>query len=391
MPTLLNGQHLGLSDREKKQYSLSKAILGAADGSPHAIGGIEGEAHAALYERLTPAQKARSRGVLVPAGDLSWGFGDRQASNRSSSFLNTGTFSEGGALVATDHLGDQFIESLRNRSRVLSMPGVVMLPGRQGNLAIPKMGRDTEVFWVSENQKIPETDADFSQLTLTPKTAGAIATFSRNLLLQSDPNVEGIIKTNLVETMAIGVDKALIYGTTSQNQPLGIMNTPGIQSVEAGTPDGGPLTHSLLARMEAKLFGENAQGDRPCWLVNSEIRKAARLTTQNASNVTQWIWQEVNSPEMAGDGAMLGHAAKLSNNLASDSTKGGGTGLSHLILGDFSSLIFASWSTIELLPNQFGRTYETGGIELRILYSLDSAIRHPESFCVCTDVDTAIA
>lgn len=388
MATLLNGKRLGLSSTEKKQYSISKAILGALSINPYSTEGIEGECHRAIYESLNPAQKAKTRGLLIPAGDLDWGGRDRRVSERSN-IMNTGSFSQGGALVQTDHLGDSFVESLRNRSRVLSL-GATMLPGRVGNVTIPKEASDTDVFWLSENEEIPETDQSFSQLSMKPRTVGAIASFSRNMLLSADPAIENILKKNMLTSLAIGVDTALLYGDGIK-QPLGIFNTPGVRSIIAGNPDGGPLTYGLLTTMESEIFGENAEGNGLAWIVNSQIRKAARTTTENASSNAKWIWSDpiAGSDSMMGDGSMLGHKAVLSNNVKRGSTKGNGSDLSHLILGNWSSLAFASWGTIELMANPFGKGFSTGATELRVLYSVDSCVRYPESFCVCTDIDTA--
>ena len=384
MATLLNGKTLGLSQSEKQKYSLSKAILGAATNNPYSVEGIEGECHRSLYEQLDPGQKAAARGLLIPAGDLDWGGSkERSFGDRTRSVLNVGNFSQGGALVQTDHLGDNFIESLRSRSRVLSMPGVMMLPGRQGDVEVPKESTNSEIYWISENEQIPDTSMGFSNLELRPKTCGSIASFTRNMLIQADPNIENILKANMLGTMAIGIDKALLFGD-GVKQPLGIFNHPDIASVAAGT-NGGPLTYNLLCDMEAGVYDGNADGSEMAFIVNSQVRKAARTTTENSSNVSQWIWQ--NGAD--GDGFMLGHKAVLSNNLPKDLTKGSGTNLSSLIFGNWSSLIFANWSTIELVSNPYGRGWQTGSIELRILYSVDSAIRHGESFCVCSDLVTS--
>jgi hypothetical protein len=384
MATLLNGKTLGLSQSEKQKYSLSKAILGAATNNYYSTEGLEGECHRALYESLDPSQKAASRGLLIPAGDLDWGGSkDRSFGDRSRSVLNTGSFSSGGALVSTDHLGDNFIESLRSRSRVLSL-GVTMLPGRVGNVEIPKeSGANSEVYWISENDQIPDTTVGFGNLEMSPKTCGSIASFTRNMLIQADPAIENILKANMLNSMAIGIDKALLFGDGNK-EPLGIFNHPDVASVAAGT-NGGPLSYELLADMEAEIYDGNADSDSMAWIVNSRVRRSARTTTENSSNVSQWIWQNGSN----GDGLMLGHKAVLSNNLPKNLTKGSGTNLSSLIFGNWSSLIFANWSTIELVSNPYGRGWQTGAIELRILYSVDSAIRHGESFCVCSDLVTA--
>jgi HK97 family phage major capsid protein len=373
--------NMNLSKKEIGQYSLAKAINAASEG-PHKLEGFEREIHDQLYSKIPQAQRAKTRGVLIPAADLDWGFSSQKRSfYNSRGTLNTQDFSEGGALVPTDHLADRFIDSLKNRSRVLSL-GPTILPGLQGDVSIPKNVGDVSTFWIAENSVIPESEMDFGQVNLKPKTIGTIASFSRNLAMQSDPSIENILKKSLVSQLAIGLDRAMLFGSGQSGQPLGIAQTPGIQSVEAGAPDGGPLSYELLAEMEAKIFSENADGEAMAWLVNSKARKSARTTTENSSNVSKWIWTDTGN----GDGEMLGHRALLSENVPSNLTKAGGTNLSALFFGNWSDLLFGQWGTIELLPNLMGRTFQTGGIELRILFSCDFAVRNPESFCVCTDL-----
>ena len=43
-----------------------------------------------------------------------------------------------------------------------------------------------------------------------------------------------------VQQMALGIDLAAIAGTGINNQPLGILNTPGVGSVVIGASGGAP-------------------------------------------------------------------------------------------------------------------------------------------------------
>jgi Phage capsid family len=76
--------------------------------------------------------------------------------------------------------------------------------------------------------------------------------------------------------------------------------------------------------------------------------------------------------------------------MRSNLTKGSGTALSEIIFGDWSQLLVGEWGVVEIMPNPYAAgVYESGGVELRILQTLDLAVRHPESFAVMSDAVTA--
>jgi len=57
-----------------------------------------------------------------------------------------------------------------------------------------------------------------------------------------------------------------------------------------------------------------------------------------------------------------------------------------MIGGDFSDVIQGTWSAVELLLNPYMESaYKKGNVALRIILTMDVAIRHPESFATFED------
>ena len=75
-----------------------------------------------------------------------------------------------------------------------------------------------------------ESEMTVGNVSLTPKTLGAFTDCTRQLLTQSSLSVENLIRDDLVQAMALAIDKAL-EGTGASGQPTGILNTTGINSV----------------------------------------------------------------------------------------------------------------------------------------------------------------
>ena len=99
-----------------------------------------------------------------------------------------GTAHQGGNLVATDLLADNFIEALRNRTVVGELVATILL-AKVGDVAIPKRTGDNSVTWfgADNSDAITETTGTIEQVIMSPKTVGAYTKFLHLMRLQSTP------------------------------------------------------------------------------------------------------------------------------------------------------------------------------------------------------------
>ena len=66
---------------------------------------------------------------------------------------------------------------------------------------------------------------------------------------------------------------------------------------------------------------------------------------------------------------------------------GGATPKNIAILGDWSQVMLGVWSEADLLINQFAEgPYKRGAVLIRIMATVDIAMRHPEAFVVASDL-----
>ena len=113
--------------------------------------------------------------------------------------------------------------------------GATRMSGLVGNVTIPKQTVGATAYWLStETTNITEGNQTFAQLALTPRTVGAYTQISRLLQLQSSPDAEALILTDLAKQVAIAADKAVLYGTGTE-QPTGITQTASIGTLTSGT------------------------------------------------------------------------------------------------------------------------------------------------------------
>lgn len=352
---------IGMSAREAGAYSLVRALDAAASGNWQKAG-LEREASQAVAAKLG----RDARGFFLPM--------DVQTRD-----LTVGTASAGGNLVGTDHLGASFIELLRNRMVVQSL-GASVLSGLRGNVAIPKQSGAATAYWVSENSAFTESNHTFAQVTMSPKFVGTYTDMSRRLLVQSDPSVEALVRSDLATVLAIAVDLAAFHGTGTNGQPTGLINQSGIGSVAIGTNGGAPTWASVVNLMR-EVEIDNALAGSIAYVTNPKVKAKLMTTPKQSSGVEgNFILQDPAN--------LNGYRFEATNQISSTLTKGSSSGVcSAMFFGNFSELLVGYWGGLDVLVDPY-----TGGaagtLRVRTLMDCDIAVRHAESFAVVSDYTT---
>lgn len=363
---------LGLSHREQNSYSMSKAILAAATGEWRNAG-LERECHNTLSKR----QAEPAKGVLIPVSDLL--FTPAKAAQRDQLVFPA---TAGGRLVATDLLPESFIDALRNRTQVFNL-GARQMSGLVGNVDVSRRTSSSRGYWISENADITLSESAFDLVSLRPKTLGALTKISRLLLLQSTPDAEQLVRDDLAQILAIELDRAAIAGTGAASEPIGILNTPGINSVVGGANGAAPTWANLVA-LETEIATDNADVGSLGYLTNAKVRGKLK-TTEKSVSTAEFIWGDM--PGEPGAGMVNGYRVAVSNQVPSNLTKGTGTGLSAVIFGNWADLLIGQWGSLEVIANPYGDTdFSKGRVAVRAMLTADIQVRHPESFSLISDL-----
>src|SRR5690606_16562630 len=102
--------------------------------------------------------------------------------------------------------------------------GVRVLSGLRGDVVIPRHGTSVTTGWVAENSGLTPSDMTFANVSLTPHHAGSLSEMSRQLIQQSDPSIEQLLRDDMSYGVAQAIDSALIVGGNS-NEPDGVCAT----------------------------------------------------------------------------------------------------------------------------------------------------------------------
>ena len=378
---------IGMNEREAKSFSIAKALR-AFVTNDWRDAGFEREASRALAKQLG----RESAGFLVPLDPL--------VSRSGYEVGVAGQGTTGGTLVATNLMAGSFIDMLRKKVRAIEM-GATVMSGLVGNIDIPRQTSTTNTTWVGENGALTEAEATFDKVSLSIKSIGTYSTVSRNMLLQSTPDVEALIRSDLAAQLAAGIDRAALMGTGLNNEPTGIFNQAGVLSVVGGE-NGAAISFDHLIDMVTKVATNNADLGSLGYIVNANtIGALSKLKTTSG----EYLWPNrggsstgfapaaaamgANGSSRPGDFSVNGYPMAVTNQLPNNGTKGTGTGLSSLVFGNWSDLLIGEWGVLEILPNPYDAVaYKQGAILLRAMQSVDIGVRHPQSFCVMSDAIT---
>lgn len=352
---------IGMSDKEKQSYSIMRAVSAALTGD-WSKAGLERAASEAVAKRTG----FKAEGFFVPVEMFSRGF-------------TAGTASEAGNLIQTSVLGSEFVDVLRN-NLVFSQLGVRILGGLTSNIAIPRKSAASTIASYSEIGAITASNPSTTQITLAPKRIGGQVLYSKQALIQGNPDVDMMLQNDLASGVAAQIEYLGINGTAASNQPRGLANFVGIGSVVGGT-NGAALAWSHLVDLESAAANANSEPDsRAGYLINTKVRGAAKKT-QKATNLP-FMWDGGAQP-------LNSYRAAVTNAVSSTGTKGTASGIcsSAYFSSDWSDMIFALFGGLDIVVDPYSQA-GTGQVVITANQFIDVACRQPASFAGITDLLT---
>jgi HK97 family phage major capsid protein len=240
--------------------------------------------------------------------------------------------------------------------------GVRTIDGLIADTQVPRETQTVSVTWFdSEAPTVNTSQSVLSQppqdAPLRPKIAGIVTNISRQLLKQSA--ADQMVKRVLLNAAAKAVDAALLNGTGQNGQPLGILNTTGLES------ESGAALNAATLTMLRKVSAANANDDRIAFLSTPVVR--ALLQGRERAAGSGFVWH---------DNQIAGKPAHVSSLMTA------GT----MLVGDFSNVLigfFGPGVSIEINPFH---GFAAGVVQLRVLLSMDVVTLHTSAFCKATSI-----
>ena len=370
-----------LEQRDHSNYQIADGIraMCTGDWSSHGAGLVRELSQEVM--RASGRTASSERSFFVPFSALT------RATYVTSAAAN------GGNIVATDLLDQDFIEALRDASPVMGL-GVRTMTGLVGDVAIPRRSGVASTYYLStETTAVTQSESTFDQVQLSPKNLASLSKYSRQTLIQGTPGIEGLVRTDLTDGILAALDAAVLNGSGSSGQPTGIRNTSGIGSVAINT-NGGAITMEKIVDLETAITQDNAVvGNSMAYVTNAKVMGALKKLRAGGSSATDGSFLFNSDLQAIGRGptplTLNGYPIATTNAVPSNLTKGSGTNLSAVVAGDFSQAMVGFYGNgLEIVVGEDSDDFAKALTSVRGIVSFDVAVRHAESFASIEDVST---
>jgi HK97 family phage major capsid protein len=202
-------------------------------------------------------------------------------------------------------------------------------------------------------------------MSLSPKTVGGYTEISRQLLLQSSPDAEGIVKTDLATICALAIDVGALRGSGASGEPQGIVGTSGVGSVT-----GTSLAAAGILEFQSDVSAGNLLSGSCGYVTTPAVAALLMARPELPSTGTTRLWQG-NMLE----GTLFNMRAMTSNQMSSAT----------MLFGDFSQVVIGEWGVLEIEVNPYAN-FQAGIVGVRALVSIDVGVRYGGAFSYASSI-----
>lgn len=307
----------------------------------------------------------------------------RRLNEKLGRTMNASTFASGGFLVGTDLMAGSYIDYLRNACFIGQGPfSIIELSGLVGNIAIPKQTSTASTYWLPEGGTVTASEFAGSQLYFTPHRLACLSQFTKQLLLQSTPSVEMLVRNDQARAVGVEEDRVVYNGSGASGEPIGILNTTG---VDASVTFSGNWTQAKSLAFELAIENANANTIGEMVFATSPTTKSyAKGTPQvAASTFPIYIWM----PSMGQYPTIAGSIGGIVNGYGAYATKQLGN---TVLFGIYNNnVVKARWGGFDLMVEPYtGAATET--IKSYLNEWMDVGVRYPQAFSKSTDAPTNV-
>jgi HK97 family phage major capsid protein/HK97 family phage prohead protease len=284
--------------------------------------------------------------------------------------------SDGGYLVPEVY-ANELIPMIYAKS-IVSKLGALDLDMANGNMTIPKQIGSSSAGYVGELRKTKASKPKMGKLKMSSKKLMGKIIIGNDLIKSSSIGADRLILKDATTVMALRRDKAALFGSGSEYEPLGIFKMKDVPTIDINSlPD-----EKTIGAMLGALIQKDVDTTKLGWGFNGFAWQALYNVTGGTSGL--YIYRD----DMKA-GKLGGHEFAISNQIPAATTTGNPT---DIILGDWSEYMIARQGQME---SEFFRegtvTDEDGSLIsavdddftiLRLIDLHDFGVRHEESFVI---------
>ena len=281
--------------------------------------------------------------------------------------LSEGTDTAGGYAVPTVLLPG-ILQALVPASALLSAgANIANITDSAGSFTIAAVASIPTPAWRGELGAVTVAEPTFRALNIYPHSLAFVFKVSRELLMDSN-GMDQALRTVIAQAFAKEMDRAGLLGNGVSPQPMGLANTPGINTVSYGV-DGNILTSYTPFIRAARLIKETSAPPPNAVILSVRDEETIALFTDTTN-------QPLRRPDALQDMRFL-----ATSQLPTDLTVGANDDCSQALVGDFSNFTFfmREGVSIQLLKELYAGTGEIGFLAHA---RIDCAVPYPSAFTV---------
>ena len=295
--------------------------------------------------------------------------------------LAAGTADSGGYIVPENYAAE-VIELLRPASVVRSL-GPLAWPLQNGNARVPKLTGGATSSYIGENRAIPVSQQTFGQILLTARKLATLVPISNDLIRFSSPNADGIVRDDMVRSMAQREDLAFLRDPGSAATPKGLRYFVDPKNIVVSSGSTLDQVTNDLGLMVLALEEANVMISRGAWIMTPRSRQYLMDLRDGNGNYAF-------RPEMI-DGTLQGYTYGVSNqiprNINGNETELYFANMSDFIVGDAMTItIDASGDASYTEGGVTTSAFQNDQTVVRAISEHDTGMRHDLSVAVMTGI-----
>jgi len=262
----------------------------------------------------------------------------------------------GGALINTSYLPTEFVPTLRPEL-TLERTGFHTIPSDGAPVSFAVMTSGAVAGMYGLDGELTDSEPAFSLKTLTPKKAGICVPIPFSLILQAKPEADAIVEEDMVAAIKELRDKMILVGSGADNEPTGIYNTTGVNTVAPS----GIYSWAGVVEAEKKIRENNVTGNL-YWVMNSTNKAKFETTLKDKTAGAKYLCE---------DGKIKDYEVVVNNFLTDD----------QIILGDFTDVAVAEFGPLKIKVDDISLA-KRQAIQIIMDAEFDACCRRPTSFCI---------
>jgi HK97 family phage major capsid protein len=254
---------------------------------------------------------------------------------------------------------------------------------------IPKQIGPGMCYWLAEIAPVTFSDQTWAQIGLTPKRLAALTNYSRQLVIQSSPDIENLIRSDLAQIMAAEMDRVALWGTGAAPIPRGIINQPGINRFDIG----GTSIYTGYITGVVSIADARVNLTSGAWIMNPRCWGAGIGTPKFPTAGSEPVITPGNAT-IGTPSTLLGYPVYKTQNIPNaDVPISLPPGPNHqpypmtdglVFFGNWSDLLIGNWAGFEVIVDPYTLAHQAQ-IRIVTLQFADLNVRYPEAFAVSND------